>query len=66
MQRRLQAVTPTQIQAFAAHRLDASQADLVIVGDGRKFLPALRKQYPQLEVIPIADLNLNRGDLRTP
>ena len=63
---KVQAVTAAQIQAFAAHRLDAAQAGIVIVGDGRKFLPALRQKYPQLEVIPIAALDLNRGDLRKP
>ena len=34
-------------------------------GDGRKFLPALRQKYPDLEVIPIAELDLNRGALRS-
>lgn len=59
-----QAVTPAQVRSFATRHLDVAQASLVIVGDGRRFLPALRKRYPQLEVIPIADLDLNRAGLR--
>ena len=63
---KVQAVTPAQVKAFASQQLNASQARLVIVGDGRRFLTALRQKYPQTEVIPIADLDLNRGDLRKP
>jgi zinc protease len=63
---RIQAVTVDQIQKFATRDLSSSDASLVIVGDGRKFLTALRQKYPNLEVIPAADLDLNRGSLRKP
>ncbi len=63
---KVQAVTPAQVKTFAAQQLNSSQASLVIVGDGRRFLDALRQKYPQTEVIPIAALDLNRGDLRKP
>ena len=61
-----QAVTSAQIKTFAENRLNMAQASIVIVGDGRKFLTALRQKYPATEVIPIADLDLNRATLRKP
>ena len=48
---KVQAVTPAQVKTFAAQQLNSSQASLVIVGDGRRFLAALRQKYPQTEVI---------------
>jgi len=63
---RVQAVTPAQMKAFAERELKVAQADIIIVGDGRKFLPALREKYPNIEVLPVADLDLNRGSLRKP
>jgi zinc protease len=36
---------------------------VVIVGDAKEFLPALRKQYPNMEVIPVAELDLNNASL---
>ena len=63
---KVQAVTSAQIKTFAENRLNMAQASIVIVGDGRKFLTALRQKYPATEVIPIADLDLNRATLRKP
>jgi zinc protease len=61
----IQRVTVSQVKAFAAMRLSAQQASLVIVGDGRKFLPDLRKRFgAAVEVIPAGSLDLNRADLR--
>jgi len=34
------------------------------VGDAKKFLPALQKQFAQVEVIPVAELDLNSATLR--
>ena len=62
----VQSVTATQVKTFAEHHLDMSQASIVIVGDGRQFLAALRQKYPNTEVISAADLDLNRGSLRKP
>jgi zinc protease len=61
---RVQSVTAAQIQAFAARDLSRSEASIVIVGDGRKFLNALRLKFPNTEVIPIANLDLNVGSLK--
>ena len=60
----VQAVTAADIRRFAAARLGARETNVVIVADARKFLPALRKKYPHAEVIPIAELDLNRVTLR--
>jgi zinc protease len=60
---RLETVNADQIRAFAGQYLDTAQASLVIVGDGRKFLPALRQKFPNLEVIPIDQLDLNHAKL---
>ena len=57
-------VTPAQIQAAAAEHLPASNASLVIVGDASVFIEALRAKYPNVEVIPLSDLNLDSGTLR--
>ncbi len=60
----VQAVTGTDVQRFAGKRLDAKTTSIVIVGNAKEFLPELRKQYPQVEVIRVAELDLNTGLLR--
>jgi zinc protease len=57
-------VTPAQIQAAAAARLPASNASLVIVGDASVFIEALRAKYPNVEVIPLTELNIDSATLR--
>ncbi|HYO92270.1 MAG TPA: hypothetical protein VEQ40_11565 [Pyrinomonadaceae bacterium] len=52
------------VQKFAGTRLVASDASIVIVGKASEFLEALRKQFPDVEVIPVADLDLNVANLR--
>jgi hypothetical protein len=34
------------------------------VGDAKKFLPALQKEFPQVEVIPLGELDLNSASMR--
>ncbi|MCA1816993.1 MAG: insulinase family protein [Acidobacteria bacterium] len=60
----VQSVTAADVKRFASTRLGAQGASVVVVGDARKFLPALRQKYPNVEVIPVAELNLNGGALR--
>ena len=60
----VQGVTPKDVQGFAGARLAAKEASIVIVGDAKKFLPALQKQFQNVEVIPVAELNLNSATLR--
>ena len=60
----VQAITAKDVQGFAGSRLAASAANVIIVGDAKKFLPELQKQYKNVEVIPVADLDLNIARLR--
>jgi zinc protease len=60
----VRAVTPAQAQAFAQASLDPSRADLIVVGDAKLFLPALKAQHPDLEVISAAQLDLDSPTLR--
>jgi zinc protease len=63
---RVQAVTPADIRGFVGSRLDPRGASIVIVGDAKEFLDALRKEFGQVDVIPAAQLDLNTGRLRRP
>ncbi len=60
----VQAVTAADVQKFAGTRLVASDASIIIVGKASQFLEALRKQFPDVEVIPVAELDLNIANLR--
>ncbi|MEO7690503.1 MAG: pitrilysin family protein, partial [Sphingomonas sp.] len=58
------AVDPAAVQAAAAKLLDPSQASIVVVGDAKLFVDALRKVYPELELIPASALNLDSETLK--
>jgi zinc protease len=60
----VQAITSADVQKFAGSRLDAKGANIVIVGNAKEFLPELSKRFPDVEVIPIGELDLNTGLLR--
>ncbi|HYG10677.1 MAG TPA: pitrilysin family protein, partial [Pyrinomonadaceae bacterium] len=60
----VQSITAKDVQGFAGSRLAANAASVIIVGDAKKFLPELQKQYKNVEVIPVADLDLNIAQLR--
>jgi zinc protease len=60
----VEAITAGDIQKFASTRLGASDASIVVVGDGKQFLENLRKQFSNVEVIPASDLDLNSASLR--
>ena len=62
----LEAVTPQQVAASVAAEIDPALASIVIVGRASEFLPALRAQYPNLEVIPIGELDFGSASLRAP
>ena len=65
-QARVEGVTTEQVQAFARDVLAPGRASIIVVGDGRQFLDALRQAAPNLEVIPAAQLNLDDPSLRGP
>jgi zinc protease len=60
----VQAITTADIQKFAGTRLDVKTSNLIIVGNAKAFLPELQKKYPNVEVIPVAELDLNTALLR--
>ena len=60
----VQSITAADVKRFASSRLGSQGASVIVVGDARKFLPALKEKYPNVEVIPVAELNLNSGVLR--
>lgn len=60
----VQTITARDLQRFAGARLGAKETSIVIVGNAKDFLPALRKQYANVEVIPMAELDLNTALLR--
>jgi zinc protease len=60
----VQSVTAADVQKFAGFHLDARGASIIVVGNAKEFLPALQKQFNDVEVIPIAELDLNNASLR--
>lgn len=60
----VQSITAADLQRFAAARLGAKETNIIIVGNAKEFLPELRKVYAQVEVIPVAELDLNTALLR--
>jgi zinc protease len=60
----VQAVKAEDVKSFAATHLNVDSTSVIVVGDARKFLPALQKAFPQVEVIPVGELDLNSASLR--
>ena len=60
----VQAITTADIQKFAGTRLDAKTSNIIIVGNAKAFLAELQKKYPNVEVIPVTELDLNTALLR--
>jgi zinc protease len=61
----INAITSADISAFAAKYFD-SPPSLIIIGKAPDFLEALKKNFPEVKVIPIPELDLNRADLTKP
>jgi zinc protease len=61
----VQGIAASDVQRFAGAHLAAGNASIIVVGNAKEFLPALRKQFPQVEVIPVAEMDLNSALLRT-
>lgn len=60
------AVKAQDVKNFAATTLSIDSTSVIVVGDAKKFLPELQKAFPQVEVIPVAELDLNSPSLRRP
>ncbi|MFA6117051.1 MAG: pitrilysin family protein [Sphingomonas sp.] len=61
---KVSAVDPAAVQAAAASLLDPSRASIIVVGDSKDFIDALRKDYPNLELIPASALKLDTATLK--
>ena len=60
----VQSVTAEQVRKFASTNLGGKDVSIVIAGDARQFIEPLRKQYEDVEVIPVAELDLTSPTLR--
>jgi len=60
---RTEAVTPAQEQAAALRLVDPAQADVVVVGDAKAFLPALKKRFGTVDVVEADKLDLDAQNL---
>jgi zinc protease len=58
----INAVTSADVTAFAAKYFD-SPASLIIIGKAADFIGPLKKDFPDVKVIPVPELDLNRADL---
>ena len=61
---RAAALTPEQVATSVASELDPSQASIVVVGNASQFIDGLRADYPNVEVIPLAEFDSGSPNLR--
>lgn len=60
----VQKISSADVRSFAGSRVSAKGANIVIVGNASAFLDALKKQFPNVEVIAESDLDLNSATLK--
>ena len=60
---RIDAVTAGQARAAASGAVDASRLSLIVAGDAKLFLPALRTRFPDLQVVEASALDLDSPGL---
>ena len=60
----VQSITTADVQKFASTRLDIRTINVIIVGNAKAFLADLEKRFGNIEVIPVAELDLNTALLR--
>jgi zinc protease len=58
----INAVTAADVSTFATKYFETPPS-LIVVGKAPEFLDALKKDFPEVKVIPQSDLDLNRPDL---
>jgi len=61
---KVEAIDGPAVEAAFARHLPVDRASLVIVGDAAQFIDALRAKHPDVEVIPLSALNLDRAALQ--
>jgi zinc protease len=59
----VEAVSAADVQKFAAEHL-AGDASIIIIGDMKKIGDVMKKAFPNAEIIPLAELDLNSPTLR--
>jgi zinc protease len=63
---KVEAVTPAQVRSFAQDMLQPDGASLIVVGDSKLFLDALKAKAPNLEVISIMAFDPEGPSLKGP
>jgi zinc protease len=61
----INAITTENVSAFATKYFDSAPS-LIIIGKAPAFLEPLKKNFPEVKVIPVPELDLNRADLTKP
>ena len=61
---RVRGVSAADIQRVAAAELDPALFSIVVVGDAAQFIDQLRAAHPNVEVIPLTELDLDSAALR--
>jgi len=59
-------VSAADVQRFASQAIHPEKMTAVLVGNAAAFTDALKKQYGDVEVIPAAEVDFLRADLRKP
>jgi zinc protease len=60
----LQAVTPKQVEKYAAKHLDADGSKVVVVGDAAQFGAAIREAHPKAVLLDSSALDLDSSSLQ--
>jgi zinc protease len=61
---KVDAVSAADVQAYAAKMMTPEAASAIVVGDAKAFAAPLKARAPNLEVIPVDDLDLDAPSLR--
>ncbi len=61
---KVEAVTAGQVQAFAKQNLDPAKASVIVAGDAKAFQTELKTRRPDLEVVPVSELDLDSVTLK--
>ena len=61
---RVNAVAPASVTSVSRALFDPAPASIVVAGDARQFLPGLRKSFPQVTVVPVATVDLDKATLQ--
>jgi predicted Zn-dependent peptidase len=60
----VQSVTAADVRKFAGTNLGGKDVNIVVAGNAKQFLEPLKQQFGDVEVIPVAELDLASPTLR--